>query len=252
MTDTHIHIGQFEHLYYQPREILQIVSDCEIKACVYSSTSSCKEGVKYHEIQREIESVISIFSPTLFKPYLWYIPSYKTEGISVENAMNNLPYQGIKIHPVAHDWNNEVGNEILHELFEYSSEHSKPILIHTGENGKDAPDVFEYFFKQYPKALCILAHGRPIDKTLEMMKRYSNVWCDTAFMSEKNLQKIVENGFSSRVLLGTDFPITHYWNVRSLGKDQQSNVTLHKQYEKDLSVLERFSRLRLFQNPLKG
>ncbi|GHU27208.1 hypothetical protein FACS1894172_19270 [Spirochaetia bacterium] len=240
MIDTHIHIGQFREIFYNPSEIIQIISDSGIKGCVYSSTTSCKDGVKYHEIQKEIEGVISHFSPSIFKPYLWFIPSYKAEGINIEDAMNDIPYKGIKIHPYANDWTNNIpkNNNILHELFEYASDFNIPILIHTGENGKDAPNTFEYFFNQYPKAKCILAHCRPVLETIEMFRTYKNVYGDTAFLSKANLQKIIQAGFADRILLGSDFPITHYFSQR-----QNEKITLQNRYNVDKSTLEGYKEL---------
>ena len=57
----------------------------------------------------------------------------------------------------------------------------------------------------------ILAHGRPIGETLELMKKYSNVWADTAFMPIENIVKLCEEKLSERVLWGSDYPITKYY-----------------------------------------
>jgi hypothetical protein len=104
MIDTHIHIGQFEEVYYKPLEILQIVADSGITEAVYSSTTSGKEGVKYKEIRTEIEKALSGFPCDTYKPYLWYIPPYIDEELHIEKIMSDLPYKGIKIHPLANNW----------------------------------------------------------------------------------------------------------------------------------------------------
>jgi hypothetical protein len=57
----------------------------------------------------------------------------------------------------------------------------------------------------------ILAHGRPIGQTVEMMKKYPNVWCDTAFMPTENIVRLCMENLSERVLWGSDYPIPQYY-----------------------------------------
>jgi predicted TIM-barrel fold metal-dependent hydrolase len=60
-----------------------------------------------------------------------------------------------------------------------------------------------------------LAHGKQLEKTLAMLREFPHLRCDTAFMPEKNRRAFVDTGFESRILFGTDFPITHYWEWKS-------------------------------------
>lgn len=177
MTDNHIHIGQFEEVYYEPLEILRIVKDSGITSAAYSSTTSGEAGVKYSEIYTEIASTVSAFSPDVFMPYLWFVPSYLNEGLTVEKAFSELPYKGIKMHPLANTWDSleKKHERCLHELFGFAQDRSIPVLIHTGPNGVDAPGRFESFFGQYPEAKIILAHCRPIEETVAMLKKYPHV-----------------------------------------------------------------------------
>jgi hypothetical protein len=41
----------------------------------------------------------------------------------------------------------------------------------------------------------ILAHCRPLDRTIEMIRLYDNVYCDTAFVPEDDLKVIIARGF---------------------------------------------------------
>jgi predicted TIM-barrel fold metal-dependent hydrolase len=242
MFDHHIHIGQFEEMYYDPLEILQIVVDSGVSGCIYSSTTSGKDGVKYNEIRKEIELTLSRFPHETFKPYLWYVPSYKNEGITIEKAMNDLPYQGIKIHPVANDWDRTVpGNDrILHDLFEYADEYRIPILIHTGPNGVDAPNTFEDFFVKYSKVKYVIAHCRPIEDAIKILIKYDNVFGDTSFVPEEWMIKLVQSGLKDKIYTGSDFPITHYWETHLSGN---SDTSLINQYCDDIMQMAYWEKI---------
>lgn len=232
MTDHHIHIGQFNEIFYNPQEILQTLIECGVESCLYSSTSSCIYNIKYQEIEKEIEDTIKQFSADKMQPQLWYIPDYIKQEITIEKAFENLPYTGIKLHPRANFWNlNDKKNlDCLHSLFDFADTNKLPILIHTGEDDCEKPNYFEKFFKQYSKAKIILAHCRPAKETIEIFRKYSNIKGDTAFLSSENYKQIKNAGFAERLLFGTDFPITYYFN--------KGKSTLLEQYQSDIELLK--------------
>ncbi|MDR2194714.1 MAG: amidohydrolase family protein [Treponema sp.] len=241
MIDYHVHIGQFEEVYYDPLEILQIVADSGVSGCAYSSTTSGKEGITYGEIRKEVELAVSKFSSDTFKPYLWYIPSYRNEGITIEKAMDDLPYKGIKIHPRANNWNRSIpeSDSILHELFGFAGEHTIPILIHTGPNGVDAPATFEDFFAAYPNAKVILAHCRPIREAIKMLKKYDNVYGDTSFVPKEWMAQLIRSRVGNKIYTGSDFPITHYMETHYyFERKNNQNFSLHDQYLIDSKEME--------------
>jgi len=235
MTDAHIHIGQYEEIYYDGFEIVDIVMSFGMEALSFSSTTSCVCDVNYLEVEKEILELLSkaSYSHEKIRPFLWYVPNYVKQGVGVQNAFAAVPYKGIKLHPYAHNWdfNNKEHREVLHSLFDYAVQKRLPILFHTGESGMDNADRFESFFCEYKEAQCILAHCRPLDTTIAMLKKYPNVFCDTAFVPEANIQRIITAGFEGKILFGSDFPITHYFHNKFSGEPKN---TLKEQYAKDL------------------
>jgi predicted TIM-barrel fold metal-dependent hydrolase len=236
-TDNHLHIGQFYEAYYEPLEVLRVVTEAGVTDAVYSSTTSAKDGVKYREVEREIAAVTALYQAEKFKPFLWYIPSYLDEGIRVESAFQNLPYGGIKLHPRAHHWDlhDKKYLDCLHSLFIYAREKRLPVLIHTGENDFERPAFFSPFFPLYPQVKFILAHCRPAPDTIAMFRAHGNVYGDTAFLPAERYRRIVEAGFAERLVPGTDFPITHYFN-------KDSEISPEKQYREDLAQITGFYR----------
>jgi predicted TIM-barrel fold metal-dependent hydrolase len=233
MLDSHIHIGQFYEKYYYFENIFDIIFNSEkIDKIVYSSTSSCIDNVKYNFVFKEIEAAQKRYydkTTALF----WFVPDYINQGVKIETAMNELNYGGFKLHPLGNKWNfeNDIKEtDILHEIFNYADRNKLPILIHTGESGVDRPNRFESFFGEYKNAKIILAHCRPADETIDMMRKYTNVFGDTAFASSKRIDKIKVVGFGNRLIFGSDFPITHYFN-------KKSGVSLNEQYKEDIKNL---------------
>jgi predicted TIM-barrel fold metal-dependent hydrolase len=238
MTDNHIHFGQFYETYYEPLEIMNVIENAGIDSCWYSSTTSCKENIRYGEVEKEIELVTARFSTENFKPFLWYVPEYRKQGVAVENAMLNIHYAGIKLHPRSNSW--DIDNfeiiDLLHSIFNYANANDLPVLIHTGYDKLDEANKFSEFFGKYPRTKIILAHCRPIEQTLELLQNYNNIFCDTAFVPEKDLQKIIANGFCKKIYLGSDFPITHYFEQNKT----KMEIKLVEQYKKDIIILKKY------------
>jgi predicted TIM-barrel fold metal-dependent hydrolase len=230
--DNHLHIGQFYEAWYDPLEVLRIAAEAGVKEAVYSSTTSAKEDVRYREVEREITAVTVRYQADRYKPFLWYIPPYIDQGVTVESAFRNLPYGGIKLHPRAHRWDlqDKKHTGCLRTLFDYAQDNNLPVLIHTGEDEFERPAFFSPFFPQYPRVTFILAHCRPAPDTVAVFRAHDNVYGDTAFLDAGRYNQIAEAGFAGRLIPGTDFPITHYFN-------KDSGVSPEHQYAEDLKRL---------------
>lgn len=238
MTDCHIHIGQFYKTYYDAHEVFDAIEKSAEQTGVtevyYSSTSSCRYDAELFRIEEEIAYAQQYHSQILnVRPYLWFIPKYAEQGIRVRAAIQNFDYAGIKLHPFAQQWDleNSVHTKCLEELFSWSNEVHSLILIHCGLDKKCLPSRFESFFLQFSKCNAVLAHSNPIQETMHMMKKYRHIRCDSSFCTEKTI-KLLHQTFGRRVLFGTDFPITHYWQRYKKG----TNIQLDLQYKSDCTI----------------
>ena len=242
MTDTHVHIGQFRENYYTAGEVFDTVfAERNIDRLVFSSTTSCVEGVQYGTVAAEIEAAIQLYGHEKTVPLFWLNTVYIEQGINIEQVIDDLPYRGFKLHPLANHWNleNPSHYKTLRKAFDCAEQNKQPVLIHTGEGNAQSPDRFQMFFGLYPAVQFILAHSRPAETTIAMLQKYNNVYCDSSFAPEEILQKIATAGFSSRVLFGTDFPITHYFKTKFTAHDNVPAITLREQYKEDTAQLRR-------------
>jgi predicted TIM-barrel fold metal-dependent hydrolase len=248
LTDYHIHIGQFGETYYDVRDVFETILESGfVKRFFYSSTTSCKGGVKYSEVAGEIENALKLVDYRVATPLFWFIPNYINQNINIERTMESLPYGGFKLHPLMDDaWNFETDTkhaDTLRRIFEYAVENGVSILIHTGESGVDSPDRFERFFAEYPGVEIILAHGRPADKTIEMLRSYPNLLCDTAFMPQERFNAIAGAGLAERLLTGSDFPITHYFENIYPTETRTVDLTLKEQYRRDIAQMRTYQTI---------
>ena len=240
MTDNHIHIGQFREVYYEPCEILDIIAEAGVTDAVYTSTTSAKDGVRYAEVEREIAGAAALYDPERYKPFLWFIPPYIDQRLDIGEAFHSLPYAGIKLHPRAHHW--DLGDrrhlDCLHSIFAFADENALPVLIHTGEDVFERPGYFADFFSRYFGARCILAHCRPVIEAIALFRHHRNVYGDTAFLPLEGAAEIINAGFTTRLLPGSDFPITHYMATH-YGNNNGSNDKLADQYLKDIEQMKK-------------
>jgi len=234
MIDSHVHIGQFEGEYYDFDRVFSVIFNSgRISQIIYTSTSSCINGVKYEVVRKEIETALKKYPVDTAAPLFWVVPDYINQGIDIKAAMGGLPYGGFKLHPLGNRWNFENDArqaDYLHEIFDYADRRGMRVLIHTGESGVDRPGRFERFFGEYGRAKIILAHCRPAGETVEIMRKYPNVYGDTAFAPKERIDEVRGAGFGERLIFGSDFPITHYFYERDSG------VSLEERYEKDLGT----------------
>ncbi|MDR1952082.1 MAG: amidohydrolase family protein [Elusimicrobiota bacterium] len=234
ISDNHIHIGQFNEVYYEPQKISDTILETGVGSFSFSSTTSCKDGVKYKEIEKEILSIKYVFGKA--HPFFGLIPEYIQQRIDIESVSQYIDYKGIKIHPLAQKWDltNKKHLAVLNETFDYAQRQKLPVLIHTGNNTVDMADRFEIFFNRYKDIKFILSHCRPLENAIEIIKKYKNVFGDTAFVSNESLRKIAKFGVIKKMITGSDFPITHYLREREMGK----YINIKQQYRNDFLKLK--------------
>ena len=215
MTDYHVHIGQFDKAYYFADRVFSALKASGVDEVYFSSTTSClycPPKDLYEGVRGEVRDALSAAAEIGIKAHAlyWVVPDVHFSGISTEQAMGEIAYDGFKIHPRAQKW--DLGDErirsLAEEIFSYAEKHDKMILIHCDEDYP--PTLFEPFIKAHPAALVQMAHCRPICETLYMLKTYPNTVCDSAMGSKESIERIQNEGFADRIRYGTDFPITHY------------------------------------------
>jgi predicted TIM-barrel fold metal-dependent hydrolase len=77
--------------------------------------------------------------------------------------------------------------------------------------------------------------SRPLDITIEMLRKYDNAYCDTAFTTETEIRKIISVGFTEKIIFGSDFPITHFFREKHLNTGVNTVISLREKYYEDIA-----------------
>ena len=200
--DCHIHFGQFRDGYFSVSQLVSQIQSLGIaRACVMPTGFYSKK--EFFECLSALQSL----PQERFDSFLWLSPRI-LRWMPVENIFKLHNFKAIKIHGVAHpDW--FAFPEKINEVCAFAGEKHVPLMFHTG---KETPaSLFAHYCQQNPHTTFILAHGNPIEETISILSKYSNVYVDTAFLPFQNIKIICENGLENKILFGTDYPITTYF-----------------------------------------
>ena len=242
MIDHHVHIGQYFETYHQAEDVFTALKAVGFSEAWFSSTSSsiyCKNSPDvlcgkcsipqenlpsakdlYDFLHDEMKCALQTATEVGIKAHAlcWIVPElyWENPDFYIEDAFSKVNYEGFKIHPRAQNWNlsdKKIYN-LADRVFSYAEKCGLKILIHTGLSENDKPNLFEDFFARYPKAKVQLAHAKHLKLTMEMLKKYPAIICDSAFAPKENLEKIRQAGFADRIVFGSDYPMNKELNPR--------------------------------------
>ena len=206
--DSHIHFGQFYDLYTSPTELKRFLDSVGVERFAASSTTICESD--YDKVIAETRELADVCG-SRFLPVLWITQPMLKDGGLFQLMDAGIRWRCLKIHPQLHPTTWIDDSHEMKWVVSMASVLQMPLLIHTGEREGCYPKLYEKVVSDFTNVTFILAHGRPINDTIELMKKYPNVWCDTAFMPTENIVKLCDEKLSNHVLWGTDYPIPKYY-----------------------------------------
>lgn len=202
--DNHVHVGWFTDRYHTPREVWDSAMAAEIDGMAVSSTSTCAE--RYKDVVREMRELIKLGGERV-RPILWLTPKMMKCRYALPYMLHSkISWQGVKMHWEAHkEWANN--KRLVAKGLDVARRLDVPVLLHTGDFSCCHAGLFENIIAENQDLTFVLAHGRPIDETIEVLSKIENVFIDTAFMPAQNLQQLVDKSLDDKILFGTDCPI---------------------------------------------
>lgn len=203
--DNHVHVGWYTDGYHSPRDVWYSELAAGVNGMVVSSTSTCAE--LYKVVVRELRELVRLGGNRIF-PILWLTPTMLKKKYALPYMLHSIKWRGIKMHWEAHpEWAHN--DKLVKKALEVAREVGGPILIHTGCDATSHAGLFIDLISQHNDLIFVLAHGRPVDETMKVLELCPNTYVDTAFMPMSDLHTIIDKGYSSRVIFGTDTPINH-------------------------------------------
>lgn len=202
--DNHVHVGWFTDGYHSPKEVWNSAIAAGINGMVVSSTSTCAE--LYKDVRRELRELKRLGGDRVH-PVLWLTPRMLKVKYALPYMLHSkIKWQGVKIHSEAHpEWAHN--KALLDKALNVARNLDVPILVHTGNFSSCHAGLFKDVIAENSDLTFVLAHGRPINETIEILQCCHNVYVDTAFMPKEDLYQLAELGLSDKILFGTDVPI---------------------------------------------
>lgn len=230
--DSHIHFGQFEDRYYTPPQILRILGCAGITHFAYSSTSAVVTDDPAFMFEERL--AMQELSRGRAKPVLWVTHSMLEKSKDLSLYMDGTscgfskckPVCGLKIHGVSESWD-PCGRDLC-RVFEIARERDIVVKFHTGERDQCYAGMYKHICQRFSDVRVILAHGRPLNQTMDVLRTCENVFVDTSFMPHEHLRTLLRAGFAERVLFGTDTPIPGRFLKSSLTRYLRGRISTSK------------------------
>lgn len=214
--DAHVHIGRFRDIYFDPVQIALDLISLGVQRWIVSSTTLCEGIDSFYESLKEFDAMESVAQGCAI-PFLWVVP----EMVNDLECYLDRRFIGLKVHARAHRWS--PNGKALQAVARIAAQKNMPLKLHTG--GQKRCDAGSYFklCRNNPDTKFILAHGRPVDQALAVLKECSNVFVDTAFMPIEDVTTLIRYGMSDRILFGSDYPLDQVFYPDQSLKDRYRN-----------------------------
>ena len=212
--DGHVHVGYYsrkgyrEPFYYSPRRVIGVLNRCGVEEFIISSTCAQVEGIGICDILREAREVRRIAGKRAHQ-FFW-LSGHLYEEDPEMHWMDSGLYEGIKFHEGETRWMTERQTELRHVL-DVVRKRRWRVLFHSSDMPGARPYHLVTLAKDYGNVDFIFAHCNPIDEMAEIVRKYANVWTDTAYMSINDFAKLNNYEWQGRLLFGTDLPV---WQAR--------------------------------------
>lgn len=202
--DNHVHVGWFTDGYHAPKEVWNSAKAAGFDGMAVASTSTCAE--LYKDVCREMRELKRLSGNRIY-PLLWLTPRMMKVKYALPYMMHKgIRWQGVKFHFEAHpEWSRNF--RLLSKGLDVARKLNVPVLFHTGNEDCCHAGLFKRIIEENKDLTFVLAHGRPINETIDVLRCCNNSYVDTAFMPMSDIELLVRSGLSERILFGTDAPI---------------------------------------------
>ena len=209
--DAHIHVGQFRDLYSTPQDVMDFLTSVDVDKFAVSSSSTCCGDASL--AISEMREMVRVGGERVV-PVLWINTEWIADGSIEAIADCGIDWKCLKVHGYFQDWHSQP--MLLDKVTEMARKMRLPVLFHTGGRAESDAGAYKNLIKANPDVRFILAHSRPVEQAIEVLKECSNAWADTAFTPFDAVMQMVAEGLEDRMLWGTDYPLH---NVFYAGQD---------------------------------
>lgn len=208
ITDNHVHVGWFTDGYHSANEVWDDSMAAGVCGMAVSSTSTCAE--RYKDVLREMRELKRLGGERV-RPILWLTPRMLKVKYALPYMLRSgIRWQGVKLHCESHpEWSRNA--RLLNRGLDVARELGVPVLLHTGDFDSCHAGRFKGVIEGNKDLMFVLAHGRPLEEAIDVMRCCGNAYVDTAFMPKGDIKALVSAGLRDRILFGTDAPINRVY-----------------------------------------
>lgn len=209
--DIHAHYGIVPRKFHMPIEMqLEAMEKYHINYALISSIEATIEGrgisanAKMLETVREHKDKLGCM--------LWVnekldeAGKHSFEGLYLENQDI---VKGIKIHPDISG--KRADDECFNFFYSMGAKYNLPVLLHTKKNEFSSVEIVVNAAKKHSNTIFILGHmeiGSDGKTALEAVKKYDNIFGDTAWVNLEVVKEARKMGVAHKMMFGTDSPIS--------------------------------------------
>lgn len=207
IADGHVHVGMFDdRRYFSPAYVARALREVGVSRFAVSSTTSI--AGPFESAEQELRALVSLTGGAAV-PLLWLTPRVARDLATVDLSL----YRGLKVHPFAESWAPD--DPLLEQGFDLARRCRWPVLVHTGWTPESEAGRFTPLYERFSDVDVVLAHGRPHEQTVELLRALPRVWVDTAYMPLAQVRNMVETVGEHRIVFGSDFPIDRHYFPRA-------------------------------------
>lgn len=197
--DSHVHVGYLRDRYFGAERVVSWLQSIGVESWVFSCSSA--SNMPWNYVRLEYEGMMRLSAGKGY-PLLWLTPSMLRASPDLK-LYEGFPWHGIKLHGYnGWDPSGKPINRVLHLAKEYCL----PVMLHTG--GRPCCEAGRYLriCRSFSEVPFVLAHGRPIQEAIHVLRECENTWVDTAFMPLTDVVRLINEGLGDRIVYGTDLP----------------------------------------------
>lgn len=198
--DAHVHLGHFHGQHFNAGRVIAWLDRIGISRWVFSSTSA--SGMPWHYVRCEYEAMLEQSEGRAY-PLLWLTPQM------LKASPNLSLYKGIRWHGIKiHGFNGWLAQgKPLRRVLSLAKDFDLPVVLHTGGCLDCEAGQYLGLCQYFHDVRVILAHGRPADQAIDVLRNTANTWVDSSFMPLSSMRQLILAGFGPRIIYGSDLPV---------------------------------------------
>lgn len=209
--DIHTHYGIVPGKFNMPIEMqLDAMGKYQIDYALVSSIEATIEGEEISANEKMLELVRE--HKDKLGCMLWVNEKLDEAGkASFEELYlaNQDIVKGIKIHPDVSG--KRVDDTCFDFFYSMGAKYNLPVLLHTKQNQYSSVDIVVNAATRHPDTIFILGHLEICSdgkNALEAVKKYDNIYGDTAWVHLEVVKEAHKMGIVHKIMFGTDSPIS--------------------------------------------